>query len=459
MEAGTRSPSFVHRLPPQNLEAEQCVLGSILLQQGALVKVIEFLRPDDFYRDSHRTIFQAMVGLFEKNEPQDLVTVTNVLKDQHKLDAIGGPAYLASLTDIVPVTANIAFYGKIIRQKAILRQLIRTSTEIAGRCYEEQDDIDALVDEAEQTIFEISRTKSEQSFQPLSKIIPNTFKALEKRFERKELITGVPTGYDEFDKMTAGLQPSDLIILAGRPSMGKTALAMNIAQNAATKHNIAVAVFSLEMSEEQLAMRMLCSESRVNSQDLRTGFIKDRDWPKLTKAAGDLSDARIFIDDSPAITALEMRAKSRRLKTEHDIGLIVIDYLQLMQGRRTAERREQEISEISRALKAMAKELDLPVIALSQLNRSLENRPDKRPKLSDLRESGAIEQDADVICFIYRDEIYNQAEDNPKRGIAEVIIGKQRNGPTGKFELTFLKEYTTFENYINREVPGGYPLS
>jgi len=433
------------------------VLGSILLQQGALIKVIEYLIADDFYRDAHRTIFAAMVELFERNEPQDLITVTNILKDKNKIDVIGGPAYLASLTDIVPVLANIGYYGKIIRQKSILRRLIQTSSEIAARCYEEQDDIDSLIDDAEQTIFEISRSKSGQGFQALSKIIPNTFKALEKRFERKELITGVPTGYDEFDRLTAGLQPSDLIILAGRPSMGKTALAMNMARNAASQQNVAVAVFSLEMSEEQLALRMLCSESRVNSQDLRTGFIKDRDWPKLTKAAGDLSEARIFIDDTPSISVLEMRAKCRRLKTEHDIGLVVVDYLQLMQGRRSAERREQEISEISRSLKAMAKELHVPVMALSQLNRGLENRTDKRPKLSDLRESGAIEQDADLICFIYRDEVYNQAEDNPHKGIAEVIIGKQRNGPTGKVELTFLKEYTTFENYINRDVPAGYP--
>jgi len=458
MEAGAKVlHSSTHRLPPQNIEAEQCVLGSILLQQGALIKVIEYLIADDFYRDAHRTIFAAMVELFERNEPQDLITVTNILKDKNKIDVIGGPAYLASLTDIVPVLANIGYYGKIIRQKSILRRLIQTSSEIAARCYEEQDDIDSLIDDAEQTIFEISRSKSGQGFQALSKIIPNTFKALEKRFERKELITGVPTGYDEFDRLTAGLQPSDLIILAGRPSMGKTALAMNMARNAASQQNVAVAVFSLEMSEEQLALRMLCSESRVNSQDLRTGFIKDRDWPKLTKAAGDLSEARIFIDDTPSISVLEMRAKCRRLKTEHDIGLVVVDYLQLMQGRRSAERREQEISEISRSLKAMAKELHVPVMALSQLNRGLENRTDKRPKLSDLRESGAIEQDADLICFIYRDEVYNQAEDNPHKGIAEVIIGKQRNGPTGKVELTFLKEYTTFENYINRDVPAGYP--
>ncbi len=456
MEAGTKVLATAHRLPPQNLEAEQCVLGSILLQQGALVKVLEVLSPEDFYKNGHKTIFSVMIELFEKNEPQDLITVTNLLKDKNKLDAIGGPAYLASLTDIVPVTANILFYGKIIHQKSILRRLIQTSNEIATRCYDEQDEIESLVDDAEQTIFEISRSKSGQHFQPLSKIIPNTFKSLEKRFERKELITGVPTGFEEFDKLTAGLQPSDLIILAARPSMGKTALALNIAKNAAILQKIPVAIFSLEMSEDQLAMRMLCSESRVDSQRLRTGFLKDRDWPKLTKAAGDLSEAPIFIDDTAGITVLEMRAKCRRLKTEHDIGLVVVDYLQLMQGRSSAERREQEISEISRSLKAMAKELDVPVMALSQLNRSLENRTDKHPKLSDLRESGAIEQDADVICFIYRDEIYNSSETNPKKGLAEIIIGKQRNGPTGRFELTFIDRHTSFENFINRDIPVAY---
>lgn len=456
METGTKAISTPHRLPPQNLEAEQCVLGSVLLQKGALVKVLQVIVPEDFYRDSHKTIFSAMVALFEKNEPQDLITVTNILRDWNKLDEVGGPAYLASLTDIVPMSANIVHYGKIIQQKAILRRLIQVSTEIAARCYDEQGDIDNLVDEAEQHIFEISRSKSGQAFQPLSKIIPLTFKHIEKLAERKELITGVPSGYDEFDKMTAGLQPSDLIILAARPSMGKTALAMNIAQNASMLSKVPVAIFSLEMSKEQLAMRLLCSVSRVDSQRLRTGFLKDSDWPKLTRASGMLEDAPIHIDDSPAITVLEMRAKCRRLKSEHDIGLVVVDYLQLMRGRAAAERREQEISEISRSLKAMAKELNLPVIALSQLNRSLESRPNKRPQLSDLRESGAIEQDADLICFIYRDEIYNQAEDNPKRGIAEIIIGKQRNGPTGKFELTFMKEITTFESRAYQEPPPGF---
>jgi replicative DNA helicase len=451
-----KSLSDPHRLPPQNLEAEQCVLGSILLQQGALVKILELLAPEDFYREAHKNIFTAMVDLFEKNEPQDIITVTNVLKNKNKIDDVGGPAYLANLTDIVPVAANIIYYAQIIRSKAILRRLIQTSTEIAARCYEEQGDIDSLVDDAEQTIFEISRTKSNQDFQALSKIIPETFKRVEKLAEKKELITGVPTGYDDLDRITCGMQSSDIIILAGRPSMGKTALAMNIVQNAAIFHKIPVAVFSLEMSKEQLGMRMLCSVSRVDSQDLRTGFIKDTDWPKLARATGILSEAPIYIDDSPAISVLEMRAKSRRLKAEHNIGLVVVDYLQLMRGRSSAERREQEISEISRSLKAMAKELDLPVIALSQLNRSLESRPNKRPQLSDLRESGAIEQDADVICFLYRDEIYNKSEDNPKRGIAEVIIGKQRNGPTGTIELTFIDKFTTFENYSRLEIPTSY---
>jgi replicative DNA helicase len=400
-----------------------------------------------------------MVTLFEKNEPQDIITVTNILKDRNLLDGIGGPAYLANLTDIVPVAANIVYYAKIIRNKSVLRRLIQTCTEIASRCFDEQDDIDSLVDDAEQTIFEISRSKSSQHFQSLGTIIPETFKKVEKLAERKELITGVPTGYDDLDKITSGLQPSDLIILAGRPSMGKTALALNIAQNAAIFNKVPVAVFSLEMSKEQLGMRMLCSVSRVDSQDIRSGYIKDSDWPKLARATGILSEAPIYIDDSPALGVLEMRAKSRRLKSEHNIGLVVVDYLQLMRGRSNAERREQEISEISRSLKAMAKELDLPVVALSQLNRSLESRPNKRPQLSDLRESGAIEQDADLICFLYRDEIYNKSEDNPRRGIAEVIVGKQRNGPTGTVDLTFIDKFTTFENYTHHDVPPSFAES
>ncbi|MEJ2032958.1 MAG: replicative DNA helicase [Deltaproteobacteria bacterium] len=451
MEPGPKPISPLHRLPPQNLEAEQCVLGSILLQPGMLIKTLELLSPDDFYRDAHKEIYTAMLALFEKNEPQDLITVSNLLKDRNKLESMGGPAYLATLTDIVPVASNIVHYARIVREKAILRRLIQTTTEVASRCYEEQDDIDNLLEEVEQNVFEISRSKSGQSFYPLNTVMKDTFKNVEKLFERKELITGIPTGYDDFDKMTAGLQPSDLIILAGRPSMGKTALAMNIAQRSALHFGTPVAVFSLEMSKEQLGMRMLCSESRVDSHRLRTGFLKDQDWPKLTKAASALMEAPIYIDDTPALSVLEMRAKARRLKSEHNLGLVVVDYLQLMRGRNSTERREQEISEISRSLKAMAKELHVPVIALSQLNRSLESRPNKRPQLSDLRESGAIEQDADLICFIYRDEVYNKAEDNPNRGTAEVIIGKQRNGPTGTVHLAFLDQYTSFENLAHQD--------
>lgn len=443
--------SSIHRLPPQNVEAEQCVLGSILLQPGAMARSVEIVSPDDFYREAHRAIYTAMVALFEKSEPLDLITITSLLQDTRKIDTVGGPGYLASLTDLVPVAANIAHYARIVRDKAILRRLIQTTTEIAGRCYEEQDDIDGLLDEVEQTVFEISRAKSGQSYWPMKTVINATFKLVESLYERKEHITGVPTDYHDLDRMTAGLQPADLIILAARPSMGKTALAMNIVQHVAMMHKTPVGVFSLEMSKEQLGLRMLCSVSRVDSQRLRTGFLKEHDWPKLTRAYNMLLDAPIYIDDTPAITVLEMRAKARRLKTEHDIGMLVVDYLQLMRGRSNVQSREQEISEISRSLKAMAKELSIPVMALSQLNRSLESRPNKRPQLSDLRESGAIEQDADVICFIYRDEVYNKAEDNPKRGIAELIIGKQRNGPTGTVELSFLDRFTTFENLARQD--------
>ncbi len=441
-----KQTSVSHRLPPQNLEAEQCVLGSILLKEGTLVKILDIISEQDFYRDAHKTIFAAIVALFEKNEPLDIITLTNILRDWNKLDMVGGPAYLATLTDIVPLSANVAYYAEIVRRKSLLRQLITTTTEIASRCYEEQDDIDTLLEETEQKIFEIAKAKTGQGVAALRSIIKDNFATVEKLFERKEHITGIPTGFADLDKMTAGLQPSDLIILAARPSMGKTALALNIAQFAAIEHKVPVAVFSLEMAKEQLGMRLLCSESRVSSSRLRTGFLKEQDWPKLTRAAGVLSEAPIFIDDTPAMSVTEMRAKARRMKTEYDIGMVVVDYLQLMRGRGNAHSREQEISDISRSLKAMAKEIHIPVMALSQLNRSLENRPNKRPQLSDLRESGAIEQDADVIMFIYRDEVYNKAEDNPNKGIAELIIGKQRNGPTGTALLTFIDKYTRFEN-------------
>jgi len=444
------------RVPPQNLEAEQSVLGTILLKDQSLGTVLEILVPDNFYRQTHKLIFEAMIQLFEKNEPQDLITVTNQLKNNNKLDEIGGAAYLAMLTSMVPVTANLAHYARIIHQKAVLRNLIQVNTEIASRCYDEQGDIDTLVDEAEQAIFEIASSKSSQGFTSMSQAIPAAFKTIEKLYERKELITGVATGYAEMDKMTAGLQPSDLIILAARPSMGKTALAMNIAQHAALVDKVGVGIFSLEMSHEQLIMRLLCSVGRIDSQKIRTGKLHPEDWPKLSRAVGMLEHAPIYIDDTPNISVLEMRAKVRRLAAQHNIGMILVDYLQLMRGRNSSENRTQEISEISRALKAMAKELKIPVLALSQLNRGLENRTDKRPMMSDLRESGAIEQDADVICFIYRDEVYNKGEDNPEKGRAEIIIGKQRNGPTGTFKLTFLKEFTLFENMSHYDDPGSY---
>ncbi len=428
-------------------------MGAILIQEKSLVNIVEVISPDDFYRDAHKTIFQAMLELFEKQEPHDLTTVVNRLQEKNQIEQAGGVSYISSLTDTIPFSGALVHHAKIIRKKSILRQLIRTSTEIATKCYEAQDDIDGLVEEAEKTIFEIAQSKNKQGFRSTAEIVPKAYERVKMLFNHKEHITGVATGYDELDKMTAGLQPSDLIILAGRPSMGKTALVMNMVQHAALVDKVPVAVFSLEMSMEQLVLRMLCSIGPVDSQRVRTGRLQDNDWTKLTRATEQLSAAKIFIDDTAGMTVLEMRAKARRLKSEHNIGMVVVDYLQLMQGRANVENRAQEISEISRSLKAMAKELDVPVIALSQLNRSLESRQDKRPQLSDLRESGAIEQDADVIAFIYRDEVYNKSETNPNRGIAELIVGKQRNGPTGTVKLTFLAEYTRFENYTPIQAP------
>jgi len=438
------SPGF--RIPPQNVEAEQCVLGGILLEDRAIVKVIETLRPEDFYKEAHGIIYRAMLDLFDRNEPQDTITVTNYLKSKGLLDQVGGPAYLVELAEAVPFASNITYYAKIVRDKAVLRRLIQKSSDIATLCYEEAGDVDEILEAAESAIFEISQAKIRQSFLPLNLVLKESIKKVENLFAKKEMITGVPTGFTDLDAMTAGFQPSDLIIVAGRPSMGKTALALNIAQHAAIQHQIPVAIFSLEMSKEQLALRMLCSEAKVNAQKVRTGFLSELEWSRLIGAADLLSKARIFIDDTPAISVLEMRAKARRLKTEHGLGLVMVDYLQLMRGRGQSERREQEISEISRSLKAMAKELNVPVVALSQLNRKVEDRPNKRPQMADLRESGAIEQDADVIAFIYRDEVYNRSEDNPNKGIAEIILGKQRNGPTGVVKLAFLAKYSCFAN-------------
>jgi replicative DNA helicase len=440
----------LRKVPPQNLEAESSVLGGILLENDAINIVLELLRPEDFYRESHRKAFRAMIELTDRSEPVDLITLSEYLKSRGELDAVGGSAYLASLADFVPTAANIAYYARIVREKSILRSLIRTATEIATRGYEEQGNVEEFLDTAERVIFEISEKKIKASFVAVGDMIKDTLKTVEKLYERKEMVTGVPTGYEDLDKLTAGLQPSDLIIVAGRPSMGKTAFSLNIAANAAFA-GVGVAVFSLEMAKEQLVLRMLCSEARVNNSKVRSGYLAERDFPKLANAAGRLHEALIYIDDTPAISVLELRAKARRLVRDRTkkVGLIVIDYLQLMRGMGGASNREQEISEISRSLKALAKELAVPVIAISQLNRRVEDRGDRRPMMSDLRESGAIEQDADVIMFIYRDEVYNQ--NSEEKGKAEIIVAKQRNGPIDTVELTFLNEFMRFENYTPRD--------
>jgi replicative DNA helicase len=445
-----------HKVPPQNIEAEQSVLGGILIENEAVNKVLEILTVDDFYRDAHRRIFNALISLSERDEPADLITLTNELRKIDQLDSIGGASYIASLIDSVPTAANIEYYAKIVREKAILRKLIETSTDIITQSYEDRGDVEGFLDEAERAIFEISEKRVKPSFYSIRDIVKESFKTIERLFEKKELVTGVPSGYKELDRYTAGFHASDLIIVAGRPSMGKTALCLNFAQYAAIEKRIPVAVFSLEMSKEQLVIRMLCSEAQVEGSRLRTGFLTESDWPKLTLAAGNLSDAPIFIDDTAAISVLELRAKARRLKGEHGLGMLIVDYLQLMKGRTKVESRQQEISEISRSLKALAKELNIPVIAVSQLSRKTEERRDFRPQLSDLRESGAIEQDADLILFLYRDELYNRSEDNPNRGKAEVIIGKQRNGPIGKIEFAFLDKYTTFKELYKGEAESVY---
>jgi len=441
-----KDPSL-YKVPPQSLEAEDSLLSAILINNEALYDVVEMLLPEDFYRSAHQKIYHAITELLAKNEPVDLVTLTNRLRQKNQLEEIGGAAYLAQLVDAVPLAINAQHHAKIIHDKACLRRLIEKANDIATQCFESQRDVEDLVDYAESAIFDIAGDKIQPAFHPISTLIEQNIDALEEREGNKALVTGIPTGFTDLDYLTSGLQKSDLIIIAARPSMGKTAFALNIARNAAVDAGVPVAVFSLEMSKEQLSMRMLCAEARVDSFRLRSGFLGKDDWGRLTDAAGILSDAPIYIDDSPDITAMSIRAKARRLSREKDLGLVIIDYLQLMRGTFTAERRDLEISEISRSLKALAKELNLPVVALSQLNRKLEERSDKRPQLSDLRESGALEQDSDLVAFIYRDEVYNKDEMNPNKNKAEILLKKQRNGPTGELILTFLNAYTRFENY------------
>ncbi|MBI3615009.1 MAG: replicative DNA helicase [Candidatus Omnitrophica bacterium] len=439
---------LIEKLPPQNLEAETAVLGSLLIDEEAVPLGMELLFPAAFYRDTHRKIFQAMTSLFSRQKPVDLVTLTEELKSGGHLEEVGGASYLASLTTIVPTAANLQHYAKIVKEKALLRSLISTSTQIVSECYENQDDVETLLDKAEQLLFEITAKSSDSRAFFLKEMLTDSIETIERLYQRKEMVTGVSTGLHDLDVQTAGLQPSDLIIVAGRPSMGKSALATCIAEHVGVVNRVPVVIFSLEMSKEQLVHRMLCAHARVDVHKARTGFLAQSDWPRLTTAAGKLSEAPILIDDSPAISALELRAKARRLKSQHGVGLIIVDYLQMMRGSFRSENRQQEISDISKSLKALAKELNVPVLAVSQLSRAPEQRDDRRPQLSDLRESGALEQDADVVILLFREELYRPSDEN--RGKAELIVAKQRNGPVGSLPLAFLKEFTRFENLSPR---------
>jgi replicative DNA helicase len=440
------------KVPPHNLEAEQAVLGGVLLNNDAMNQLMDILSPDDFYREANATIFEGMTLLYNESEPIDVITLSEALTRKSRLEKVGGIDYLAVLVQSVSTSAGIVYHAEIIRHASVRRQLISECSNISELCFQEQEDAEDLLEKAEQTIFNIAESQIKEGFQGLNQVIKGSMERVVKAGESKGFLTGITTGFDHFDRLTAGLQPSDLIIVAGRPSMGKTALALNMGYNAAKSTKKGIAVFSLEMSKQQLGIRLLGFESRIDATRLRTGRLKKDEWQELIDSADRLSEIPIYIDDSSAISVLEMKAKCRRLKKRGELGLVIVDYMQLIQGRRSAESRQLEMSEISRGLKGMAKDLDIPVMALSQLNRKVEDRPNKRPQLADLRESGAIEQDADVIVFIYRDEFYNpQSEES--RNIAEIIIGKQRNGPTGSVKLTFLKELTRFENFIQEDVP------
>ena len=432
------------KIPPQNIEAEIAVLGSMLIEEDALAQGIELLGPEAFYKDAHKKIFQSVINLFNENRGVDLITLTESLTKEGNLDTVGGASYLAYLTSTVPTAANLLYHAKIVKEKYILRHLINSATQIVTDSFDHTQDVDALLDRSERLIFDITSRKFSGGVVPLKEIIRKQIDAIDKLFQRKGQVTGVATGFHEFDVMTAGLQPSDLIVIAARPSMGKSALVACIAEHVGLVLKVPTAIFSLEMSKEQLIQRMLCSCARVNAHSVRTGFLAQSDWPNLTKAAAKLSNTPIYIDDTPGISALELKAKARRLKAQFDVKLIMVDYLQLMQGPQGSESRQQEISEISRSLKELARELHVPLIAVSQLSRAVESRVDHRPQLSDLRESGAIEQDADVVVLLLREEYYHPTEEN--RGQAEVIVAKQRNGPVGSFKLAFIHEYTRFEN-------------
>ena len=436
------------KIPPHDIDAEQAVLGSMLTDKDAVNAAIETLKEDAFYREDNRAIYQAIVNLYSKSEPIDIITLKDELESMDKFEQVGGFEYLASLPDKVPTTANVQKYIKIVEEKSILRNLIKTANEIIELGYYPAEDVEDIMDGAEKKIFDIMQSKNQKGYTPIKDVLVESFTKLEELYNRKQHITGVPTGFSELDYKTAGLHGSELILVAARPAMGKTAFALNLATNAALRGNAPVAIFSLEMSKDQLVNRILCSEAMVDSNKVRTGKLGEDDWVKLAGAIGPLSEAEMYIDDTPGISVMEIRTKCRKLKMEKNIGLVVIDYLQLVQGNKRTASREQEISEISRSLKILAKEINVPVIALSQLSRAVEQRPDHRPMLSDLRESGAIEQDADIVMFLYRDDYYNK--ESEKKDIAEVIIAKQRGGQTGTVELLWMGQYTKFVNLERR---------
>ena len=441
----------IYKVPPHNLEAEQAILGGILINNDALNQVVDILASEDLYREAHALTFEGMLVLYNRDDPVDLITLPQVLKEKGVLDKVGGTEYLASLAEATSTSAGILYHSEIVKDLSTRRGLISQCSHISEVCFQLTNDTEEVLDLAEQSIFEIAERNIDQNFYPLNEVVKKSFKKIETI--TGDRITGISTGFTDFDDLTSGLQPSDLIIIAGRPSMGKTALALNIAYNAALEEKIGVAVFSLEMSMLQLGIRLLGADAMIDAWKLRKGALQDDDYLRLTDSANRLSELPIYIDDSSGLSALEIKAKARRLKKKHDISLVIIDYLQLMQSKKSVESRQMEISDISRSLKALAKDLDIPVVAISQLNRKVEDRPNKRPILADLRESGAIEQDADLIVFIYREELYNRTEEN--RGKAEVNIAKHRNGPTGMFNLTFREKYTKFENYFKEELVEG----
>ena len=433
------------RIPPHDIEGEQAIIGSMLTDKDAVIAAIEILREQDFYREDNRIIYSAILNLYNRSEPIDIITLKAELKSMGKLEAVGGLEYIVQLPDRVPTTSNVEQYIKIVEEKSMLRALIKTADELITLGYDPTQEVEQVIDTAEKKIFEVMQKKNQKGYSSMKDILIDTFTQLEQLYNQKEMITGVPTGFADLDYRTSGLHNSDLILVAARPAMGKSAFALNIATHAAVRGKVPVAIFSLEMSKEQMANRILCSEAMVDSAKVRTGKIDDEEWGKLAAASGELSEAGIYIDDTPGISVMEIRAKCRKMKLEKNIGLVVIDYLQLVQGsNRKGGSREQEIAEISRSLKILAKEINVPVIALSQLSRAPEQRVDHRPMLSDLRESGSIEQDADIVMFLYRDDYYN--EDTDKKNIAEVIIAKHRSGATGTVELLWLGNYTKFAN-------------